>query len=103
MATKTPSITASAWNAALAEYRELEARIVTHTSNDPGLRRIEDYTAMEAAEHALLVLDAPDITAVCDKLNIIFQDELQLAELPMASMKRRVIGDLRRIEFAYAE
>ena len=87
------------WERASGQYEEAKQKFETEYANDLHseeaalcLRRMEDR------QQELLRLPAPSISAVIQKLHLIFGEDL-LEETEDASERQRVIGDLRRLDF----
>ena len=87
------------WERTSGEYQESRQKFETACAKNLGaeeaalcLRRMEEH------EQALLRLPAPNISAVIEKLRIIWSEDL-VEQTEGASEKRRVIGDLRRLDF----
>jgi hypothetical protein len=102
MAKHNPITARTVWETALRTYQNRELTYDTEAAVD--MHSPASADALEKYEEALeelLGLPAPDHAAVIRKLTIIW-GELIWDNSPEASAKRRVIGDLKRLQFLAA-
>ena len=99
MATQFLTADSAAWATALANLSTLKAADLplSRSSEYPGSPDATDLLA--AAEVAVLDLHAPTISAVIDKLAMIWEFQLE-GDSEDARHRRLVIGDLCRLNFA---
>ena len=85
-----------AWKQAFAEFQAAKECLDTLAPaiDDPILRvALDEYYE---SEYALLIMPAPDLGAVIDKLMVMWEEEIEY-ELTDSAQKRVVLNDLRRI------
>lgn len=89
---------ATAWASALANLCALQAADLPRSrgAQYPGSPNATDLLA--AAEEAVLELPAPDLSAVIDKLLLLWEIQLW-DDSPDACHRQMVIGDLHRLAF----
>lgn len=92
MATKPLSASAAAWKAAIEKHRELNLSLNRAPAEKAGA--IEHAIAEQ--EDLLLGLEAPSIAAVLQKLEILFETDLDKPDRDGAE-KRLIIDDLTRL------
>ena len=89
----------AAWASALSKCRTSKAAFMA-LPDGSDLSEFETLSdAMIKAETALLGLPSPDLAAVIEKLQVIW-DDVMLDETEQGSHRQRVIGDLNRFRFA---
>lgn len=88
-----------AWEAALLTFRNTREKYDIHDSDPAEMKTASDQLC--DAKHNLLALPAPDISAVIEKLTILWKDEMW-AEDSESNHKLGVIGDLHRLEIEAA-
>jgi|GEM_PF-2670299 len=98
MAYGYPIADPTAWATTLAQYHTARA---AYTSLPDGSDRSTIDGAFDnviKAEAAVLDLHSPDLSAVIEKLRILWDEKLG-ADKPESDHRRMVIGDLSRISF----
>ena len=86
----------TAWATALSEYHTAQAAF--NSLPDGSERCAVASDGLIKAEAAVLDLHSPDLSAVIEKLRILWDEELG-ADTPESDHRRMVIGDLSRISF----
>lgn len=100
MAADRPIVPSTVWELALSQYEEAVASFETEAAHDPASRTSSSwYRRMEDGRETLLGLAAPDLNAVIKKLHLLWGEAMFEVNDPDALNKRRLIGDLRRIDF----
>lgn len=94
MATEVLNASARAWKAALEKYRELSLSLSLNQAPTEKVDAIE--RAIAEQEDLLLGLRAPSIAAVLQKLEILFDTDLEKPDRDGAE-KRQIIDDLGRL------
>ena len=97
MATGTVTADPAAWATALANLRTLQSADLLPPGTPGDIFRSAGAD-LAAAEVAVLDLHAPTISAVIDKLAMIWEFKLD-GDSEEAHHRRLVIGDLRRLAF----
>lgn len=97
MAADLATAEATAWASALANLRALQAADLPPPGSSPHVVRSADAD-LAAAEVALLDLPAQTLSAVIDKLAMIWEFQLD-GDGEDARHRRLVLGDLRRLAF----
>lgn len=92
MATKPISASTAAWKAAIENYRELNLSL----NQAPAEKAEAIELAIVKQEELLLGLEAPSIAAVLQKLQILFEVDLDKPDCDGAE-KRLIIDDLCRL------
>ena len=88
----------AAWASALSYLRTLQAADLSPPRGCDATAGPVATDLMAAAEVAVLDIHAPTISAVIEKLAILWKSELW-DDTPDADHRRMVIGDLRRLAF----
>lgn len=92
MATKPINASARAWKAAIEKYRELMLSL----NQAPAEKADAIELSIVKHEEFLLGLDAPSLAAVLQKLEILFETDLDKPDRDGAE-KRLIIDDLARL------
>ena len=95
MNAKTPIPNPVGWKLDLKAYKAAQAAIESHDHRaDPEATGTLHETAKKA-EEKVLAQPAPSVSAVADKLMILWGEKV-FSELEEGEQMRRIIGDLRR-------
>ncbi|GAA0861840.1 hypothetical protein GCM10009115_06080 [Sphingopyxis soli] len=94
MATEALNASAAAWKAAIEKYRELSLSLSLNQAPANKADAIEIEIVKQ--EELLLGLEAPSLAAVLQKLEIIFETDLEKPDRDGAE-KRLIIDDLCRL------
>ena len=88
----------AAWASALSNLGTLQAADLPPSRGPQATDGRDATDLLAAAEVAVLDLPAPTLSAVIDKLTILWKSELW-DDSPDADHRQMVIGDLRRLAF----
>src|SRR5687768_6477914 len=97
MTKQTPTTNTGRWESAMQNFVAAKeaAESITHLADCDAIDRI--YDLLDEVEQSVLSTTAPHLGAVAEKLEILWSEELFDEADPVASYKRKVIGDIRRI------
>lgn len=101
MATEFATADSAAWASALANLRTLQSAALPPSCGPQAKGGPDATDLLAAAEVAVLDLHAPTISAVIDKLALIWEFKLD-GDDQETHHRRLVIGDLRRLAFFQA-
>lgn len=101
MATGFVTANPAAWASALRNLRTLQAADLPRSRGSQAAGGLDATDLLASAEEAVLELHAPTLSAVIDKLSLLWEFKLE-GDCQNARHRRLVIGDLRRLAFSQA-